>query len=270
MATVRGLSLPIQAYVPSAAEMNIVQDATEKLIARCMGQFGFTWTYQPSHMVSVNQADREIGVSDLGTALEYGYSLPPADGGQPGGGVAAKSAPVGGGGALPTAELLVLSGNNTSAPASYHGEKVPRGGCAGQARMNVSGVDQIDPSGLVASIGVAMWRKALADTRVVTVFKKWSACMSGKGYRYATPLDAAGDPRWPSAGTTPMEIQAAVADVECKQRDNVIGVWFPVESGYENEAIQLNIQQLTTIKNQWTSASAKAAQILGAPAPQGP
>jgi hypothetical protein len=273
LSTVRGLALPIQAYIPPAAEQDVISDATEKLIGQCMSRYGFTWTYQPSHTVDVNQADREIGVSDLATAQQYGYSLPPADGGAAGGGPqaghnAGGASQAGTGGTMPAAEVLVLSGGDTGASASYQGQKVPEGGCAGQARRTVTGVDEIDPTALVASIGVAMWHKTLSDSRVVKGFKDWSACMSQAGYQYASPLDAAGDPRWPSSGATQTEIQTAVTDVQCKQRTNLIGVWYSIESGYEKEAIQHEIQQLTTIRQLWTRAAAKAAQMLGVPVPQ--
>jgi hypothetical protein len=278
LSTVRGLALPIQAYIPPAAEQDVISDATETLIVQCMSRYGFTWNYQPSHTVDVNQADREIGVSDLATAQQYGYSLPPADGGAAGGGPQAGhnadgtgqagTGQAGTGGTMPAAEVLVLSGGDTGASASYQGQQVPEGGCAGQARRTVTGVDEIDPTALVASIQVAMWHKALSDSRLVNGFKYWSACMSQAGYQYASPLDAAGDPRWPSSGATQTEIQTAVADVRCKQRTNLIGVWYSIESGYEKEAIQHDIQQLTTIRQLWNRAAAKAAQMLGVPVPQ--
>jgi hypothetical protein len=131
----------------------------------------------------------------------------------------------------------------------------------------VTGVDEIDPTNLVDSIGLGMWEKAQSDPRVIRGFKAWSACMRQAGYSYPTPLTAAGDQRWAGA-ISQAEIQTAVADVRCKQRTDLIGIWFSVESGYENASIQANIQQLTRIRNQWAAASRKAAQILGVPAPQ--
>jgi len=54
----------------------------------------------------------------------------------------------------------------------------------------------------------------------------------------------------------------------CKRSTNLIGIWFTVESAYENQAIQQNIQQLTAIRDRWRSAAAEAAGILGVAVPE--
>ena len=267
--TVRGLTLPIQAYKPVAAQQNVITDAEEKLVAHCMSQFGFTWTYSPSNVSDYNEVDREYGVADLATAQKYGYHLPPADGGGASAGSHSGQAT---GAPLSPSEVLVLSGSTTGAdsatsPGSYQGRQIPRGGCSGQARRQVTVVDEIDPTSLVDSIGLGMWKKAQSDARVVAGFRAWSACMRQAGYDYPTPLAAVGDRRWARPAVSQAEIQTAVADVRCKQRTKLIGIWFSVESGYEKEAIQQNIQQLTQIRNRWAAAARKAAQILGVSAP---
>lgn len=271
--SVRNLRLPSEAYKPTAAEQNLVGDATEKLITDCMRQFGFAWTTRPNQMKEVNQTDRVYGVADLETAQRYGYRLPPTDGRSSG---ADKKTKRSQGTSYSPSTLLVLTGSSTGEektsgaedPGSYRGKEIPAGGCAGQARRQVTGVDEIDPTRAADSIVVSMWEKSKSDPRVVAVIKKWAACMKESGYNYPSPLEV-GDPKWSSSGRpSENEIQTAVADVKCKQRTNLIGVWFSVESGYEKQAIQQNIEQLTQIKKRWTEAARKAAQILGRPAPR--
>jgi hypothetical protein len=113
------------------------------------------------------------------------------------------------------------------------------------------------------AITVGMWEKSKTDPRVVAVIKLWSECMKRSGFTYASPLDAGGDrPEWLRAATPSVaEIRTAVADVRCKQQTNLIGIWFTIESAYENGAIHLHIEQLTQIRHQWAAAAAKAAQL---------
>jgi hypothetical protein len=227
-----------------------------------MSQFGFTWTARAAHVPAPNQVDRLYGVSDLATAQRYGYHLPSTSTRAGGGPRADRS--------LSAPERLVLSGDTTGAgasandsPDSYRGKPIPAGGCAAQARQLTIGVDDVDPTRVADAITVGMWEKSKTDPRVVAVIKLWSECMKRSGYTYASPLDAGGDrPEWLRAATpSAAEIRTAVADVTCKQRTNLIGTWFTIESAYENGAIHLHIEQLTQIRNQWAAAAARAAQL---------
>lgn len=266
--TVHGLALPIQSYLPTAADQNVVINAEQNLTARCMSRFGFTWTYAPSDVQDYDQITRAYGIGDPATAAEYGYHLPASD-------PSAQKPKTGPRGpAYSPSELLVLTGSTTGEPAgsggptSYKGESIPRGGCQGQSRTKITGVDEIDPTQLAAAIQVAMWKKSQTDPRVVAVFKGWAACMSTAGYTYTDPLEAAADPRWTTPAATRAEVQTARADVSCKQKTNLIGVWYGVESGYEKAAIQQQIQQLTDIKRRWAAAAKKAADLLGVAPPK--
>jgi hypothetical protein len=176
---------------------------------------------------------------------------------------------------LPPAELLVLSGSTTGDDAtgqrvSYGGKPIPQGGCAGKARRDVTGVDQIDPERAADAITVAMFEKSKADPRVAAAVRSWSGCMKDSGYHYQSPLQAGGDhPEWlRQARAGAAEIQTAVTDVRCKQRTNLIGIWFGVESAYENAAIQQHIEQLTDVRNRWRAAARTAAGVLGVPVPR--
>jgi len=271
LGTVRGLTLPSEAYKPSAAEQNVVGNAEKKLMTECMRRFGFTWSSPTSQTPPTRHADRLYGVADIDTAQKYGYHLPPVNGraNNPGGHDGSRASTT-----SSPSELLVLSGSanglSTSGPAgTYQNKPIPVGGCAGEARRVVTGADEIDRTHLAESITVGMWQKSKSDQRVTAVVKAWSTCMAEAGYTYASPLDAGNDhPEWLRADQpTPAEIQLSVADVRCKQRTNLIGVWFSVESAYETALIQRHFEELTQIKKTWATSTRAAAQILGVPAP---
>ncbi|MEJ3748575.1 hypothetical protein WEI85_35505 [Actinomycetes bacterium KLBMP 9797] len=263
--TVRGLTLPTDAYRPSAEELSLVAAAEHKLVAECMSRYGFTWPAPPAERAETHQVDRLYGVADLATAQRYGYHLPPSGN--------SRDKPAGrsgGGQPLSRAELLALDGPDGGDGArSHQGKEVPEGGCAGAARQQVTGAsgDTIDPTRVADAITVEMWQKSKSDPRVVAVVAAWSACMTQAGYDYPSPLQVS-DARWSVTGAiTAVEIRTAVADVRCKQRTNLIGVWFTIESGYERQAVQQQIERLTGIRSKWTDAARNAARILGRTAP---
>jgi hypothetical protein len=266
IATVQGLTLPTEDFRPTPGQRNIIARATNLKIAECMGEFGFTWASRSKELPAPNQVDRLYGVSDLGTAQRYGYHLPSS-------GAASSSRS---GSSLSVSERLVLSGSSDGsgtsggASVSYQGKPVPDGGCAKHGRRQAMGVDDIDPERLADTITVEMWKKSKSDPRVVAVIADWSQCMKQAGYTYASPLDAGADrPEWLRADAAgAAEIETAVADVTCKQRTNLIGTWFTIESAYEMDAIQLYREQLNRIRTQWQEAAAIAAQVVDSTSPK--
>jgi hypothetical protein len=262
LGTTDGLRLPIEAYRPTAAQQNVVDDAVEQVTGECMTQYGLTYTPTTSNLPDVHETAREYGIGDLATARKYGYhsatqtftdkskddSAPPQAAGQ----------------------LLVLTGSSTGADttsgpnkATYHGKAIPDGGCSGLAQRAVTGADDIDPNSVPDSILVEMWKQSQSDTRVIAVIAAWSTCMKSAGFAYASPLDAPDDPAFTGPTPTAHEITTAVADMRCKQSTNLIGVWFTVESAYETAAITQQSAQVTTVREAWATASAKAAQMIG-------
>lgn len=266
--SVRGLALPTDAFRPTAQESSLVAEAEQKLIVECMTQFGLTWQASSVPPTPASQADRLYGVGDLETAQRYGYHLPFDDSHE-----RQLRRQEGGIKPLSPAEQLVLAGQSDSGEAgsgasrSYRGKQVPAGGCGGQARRQVTGVDDIDPTHLADVITVELWERSKTDPRVIEVIGAWSSCMKQANYDYQSPL-AVNDSHWSMSGpVTADEIQVAQVDVRCKQHTNLIGVWFTIESGYEQQAVQQYRTQLTEIKTRWTRSARTAAQLLGRPAP---
>lgn len=247
--TTRGLTLPTDRYRPTADEQRLVADAIQSVVTRCMSQFGLAWHVPAAHPPQTHQIDRMYGVGDLETARRYGYHPPPTAGQPLGGRPSTTRSPT-------AAESLALTGG-TDTSSTYQGRRIPVGGCGGEAHRLVTGSDDIDPTHLTDTITVAMWERSKSDPRVAAVVKAWSACMHTAGYRYASPLDAGNDhPDWqsaPTAGTD--EIRTAVTDVECKRTTNLIGVWFTVQTAYEQAAIAPRVAELTRIREQWKQAA---------------
>jgi hypothetical protein len=96
--------------------------------------------------------------------------------------------------------------------------------------------------------------------------KSWSACVGGKGYEFNEPLNALGKFERDFLTTKPSaaEIQAAVADVKCKQETNLIATWHRINAEYETKAIEKNQLALTEERRRVDAALKKAVEIIEA------
>lgn len=225
------LSYPISAYEFSAMQQSEWQYVDSLLVKQCMAQRGFR-IYQTLNSGYVAQAvritdefvSRVWGLSDVVTAREFGYHLPPWVAG--------------------AAKPQALSGG--SAPGAQ------TEACIGQAgrRLAAAGAGSGEQaSQLVGQIESESFFRARADRRVRAVFAKWSTCMGRYGYSYRDPFQAAAafDLSHP---TTRTEIQTAVRDVTCARQVNVLGVAYAVQSDYQNALIEKYAVQLAAIKAQ--------------------
>lgn len=237
----------------TAQQHRTLDAAVTKLVNRCLNRFGFTRYVEDSAASAPPLMTRRYGVTDPVIAAQYGYHPAPSEG------VGAVAKPSGGAAAFSDAQRLVLygpmdaKGQPATGTQAYNGQSVPAGGCYGEANRTVKGdaFEQSDPAGLVAQIAAASAKQSESDARIVALFKKWSTCMAGKGFTYATPYEPldGGSLKQSVTAATPSqnEIRTAVADVACKQANNVVGTWFAVESAYQNVMIQKNQESLTRI-----------------------
>jgi hypothetical protein len=120
--------------------------------------------------------------------------------------------------------------------ATYAGRPIPPGGCAGQAQRSLGIVDGLE-AGVVASLDFAMFDQSKRDRRVVAGLAAWSSCMATKGFRHQDPFTVAAAFVTGPAPTGP-EINAALADIGCKQSTNLVGIWYGVECAYERAAVE--------------------------------
>jgi len=119
-----------------------------------------------------------------------------------------------------------------------------------------------DP-GLGQKLQFQSFEWAKRDEQVQAVFRAWSACMARSRYHYADPLAVAADPRF-EGPVSKDEVAVAQADIRCKARTNVVGVWFTVESSYQREQISRNAAAFRATKEA-LAARVRVATGLASP-----
>jgi len=147
---------------------------------------------------------------------------------------------------------------------TINGQVVPEHGCIGEAKKEISGDINNTGDSPVAqdALGYSL-NRSMQDPRVVGVFAKWSACMKQSGYDYATPITASDDPRWSQTDMpTQAEIQTAVTDQQCRAQENVVGVWYAVDSAYETQAIEAKAETMSEAKRNIQVQLKNAARVL--------
>jgi hypothetical protein len=253
------LHLPLEAYLLDYEHQGKLEEIGLKLRDTCVKVKGFT---PPSMSVRGEQAvtedvklwryydTRRYAISDLATAREYGYHLPPF--------------------AQDSAKPISLG--SLSKPLQVVMVK-----CAGEAEKKEQrgGISTSQNQSEIGDIAAGLKEKDFTDSqsdpRVLQVLKKWSACMAQRGYRYATPQDATSDGQWKQSGqrtpeaikaeVTPEETNTAAAEVECVHETNVLGVSFAVEAEYENKDIEKNAEVLNKLKAQNEQAAKKIDEL---------
>lgn len=255
----RGMSLPLEAYEETLPEYNEILKARFAIESTCMRGYGFSFTpAADTNTISYDASNmgRRYGLADPAAAAQYGYSIPSL----------AQSAP--GDPALTKQEYLVLTGGQgpgapTSAkPGTYDGRQIPAGGCVGQADQQLTDpangmlVNQLDAQSLDASQSLPAVKAAITQ---------WSACLRQSGYQAADPLKASllTQQLGGTAGDA-VDRKVAVADVACKQRTNLVGIWFAAESGVQKQYITANAAQLKQDSAKLAAAEDKAKAVLAA------
>ncbi|MFD9598607.1 hypothetical protein ACFWA9_38395 [Kitasatospora sp. NPDC059973] len=137
---------------------------------------------------------------------------------------------------------------------SFAGKPLPEGGCLAEFDRLLPGArgGPAGPAGggegVVTTIKAASFTDSQSDSRVVAAITSWSACMRTRGFSVTHPLTAS-DPFAAATGpASTQEIDQAQADVTCKQDTNLLGVWFAVESDFQNKSINKNSAELAKIK----------------------
>ncbi|MDK9497676.1 hypothetical protein QEZ40_002619 [Streptomyces katrae] len=265
--TVVGLRLPIGAYLPTDTERALSEYLRGLLVRDCVRRHGASFmdpavtggAAPPAAYDPLNMA-RRYGVGDMETARRYGYRVDPAHRAARVDGPSGAAAP-----ARTAEERGLLTGVADRRPGQpsasgerprFGGRPVPDGGCYGEADRALlnDGSRAGAFGGTVNVIERQGYERSRRDPRVREAFTRWSACMKAKGHHYADPLGAAGDTaRWRPDATQeagPDERATAVADMECKRDVNLLGVWFAVESEYENTAMAGRAAELETVRRQ--------------------
>ncbi|MBT2208896.1 hypothetical protein [Actinomadura sp. NEAU-AAG7] len=230
------IRMPLDAYMTSAGDVQLIEQAGNVAAGLCMKRLGFTgWNARTLATPSSNPA------AD-GDVLEY---LDPEKAASTGYPPTAQPKPS----SMISRPGMTIDERNAFygyAPRTRSGEDVPKGGCqrAGDTTI-LTGEMPSDPRALSADARVL----ALRDSRVVDAFGAWSRCMAARGLTYDIPLSAPIDPRWgqrdPGAPPSEAEQKTAVSDAECQASVNVVGVYKAAKSAYETQLIEQNNSQLT-------------------------
>ncbi|MGW0766375.1 hypothetical protein [Streptomyces sp. NPDC002676] len=266
------LHLPIESYMLTP-EQSVQYDWIGRTAIRsCLGRFGFTYpapaklTTDSAATVAYSVLYRRYGVTDPDSVHRWGYH-PPRQTTT----ATQQSAPMRLSD-LPAAARAILTGYDaaTHGPAtSYKGKPIPKRGClnepnriltgaAGGLQGPASGAD-----GLVTKIKADSFTDSMADPRVTAVFRSWSTCMKSRGYHLANPMLAAANlPSMNTRTPTGTEIAQAEADVACKTRTNLTGIWFAVESDYQNAAIAKHSKELAGVKKERDAEVADIQRLL--------
>ncbi|MET9729943.1 hypothetical protein ABZZ79_04500 [Streptomyces sp. NPDC006458] len=224
--------LPIAAYSYSLDDEIAIDAAKKALTDSCLAGFGMDYRW-PEPVRGAPRADRRYGISSAVDARSYGYHLPP-DGPPPGAEVSEEIA-------------RVLYGSEPG--QQFAGKAVPENGCRGKAVADLEAKFIRSPGAEVArEISVSSYERAKKDSRLVGATQKWSACMSRKGFEYATPIDASTGFSLKDEKPSEKEIATAVADISCKGESGLLGIWFTAESDVQKSMIRAHRKVLDGLR----------------------
>lgn len=271
-ADARALRLPMQEYLPSAAQLEQLDSAQRILTDQCMARYGFRYrvpTLVPGGGTAGENA-RRYGLADPVEAAATGYGTEAAERtGKP---------------AVPSmdpTERLVLGGAGNSDPKTLpssqaeaerssrsegevNGRPIPAGGCVREAYLKlwVPEADSPDPL-RVQDLDGEGYDRSRQDSRVVQATDGWSACLAKRGYQARNPVSPQSElGLQPATFATGPGIAAATADVACKSEVNLVGVWFSVESAYQQRLIEQHGELLRAARRQLDDSLRLAAQLV--------
>lgn len=270
--TAADLVLPLDAYRFTNKDYAVKARAQARLTADCMRRFGVDYPSTAGTLVAGVDVpdfdhlnDRRYGLIDLDSASVRGYrpaSAQPEQ--QPErAGVKEKA----GGFDHTPHTLFLLNGKarpefaGAGLPVDPQGKKLPDDGCAGEAERTLAGAPQIGNLRLADSLANESFQRAENDSRLRAAVTAWSTCMHDNGYQY-TSIWQPNDKNWPRE-IGPEEIATAKADVECKQRTNLVGTWLAVETAYQHREIDKHSQQLAQLRQYLQNVARNSTRIVG-------
>ena len=224
---------PIEAYEPTDAQVDTINNGAYAAIRMCMAGFGIQLPKvragsDGDSFLVMKEDNPDYGYFSPDTVQQKGYdrtaTMPPAD--------------------VPpnSASATLLSGRDASGTVvtEYAGKKIPAGGCA-EVGMEASGGPP-PFAGSAQGLPGGGPKIPQNEPHLASVNASWSACMKSKGFSYATPMAAYTNPKWiadqdPSKHSAD-EIATAQADISCKESTNLVGVAVAVESAYDTDYIK--------------------------------
>ncbi|WP_326658694.1 hypothetical protein [Streptomyces sp. NBC_00385] len=270
-----GLELPLDTYDVTREEANALQEGQGVLISRCMERFGFRYSLPPRPAATATREANALifGVVDENEVARYGYSAP--EDAQP-----SRRTPQN----LTPSEELALNGAPDLKPPDMpksqaeavkdgggkeriNGKAVPVGGCGREAFLKLYAPEPNAVDAMyVFNLKAQAESRAREDSRTKAVNKHWSDCMARSGHTATDPMNATTELGIADdALASPAAITAAKADVGCKKEVNLVGIYFAVQSAYQNRLIDKNAETLDLAKKQLTDRLKLAASLISAP-----
>lgn len=242
------LALPVEAYIFSESEIAQLTRAMSSLAVDCMKEAGFAYRPDDNQSPDIGVMDRRYGVANTHTAQAYGYHFPAPPAGRDS---ALKS--------LSKAARVTLSGEPLADGTFDSG-----GGCIGKAKKRLAGsADEFGPDEAARTLNLSSYARSQKDPRVLVAFRTWSSCMTAKGYRYDSPMDAIDNPDFAGKKADQKEISTARADVGCKKKTGLVRAWFDVESELQRMEIEKDPETFARIERHKTDQLKRAAAELG-------
>ncbi|MFF7972455.1 hypothetical protein [Streptomyces sp. NPDC007905] len=238
------LLLRLDSYDLSIQQHVEIQRAENRFLRQCMGNFGLDLRTPGTRPLPYPRNMPLLGQLDALHVSRYGYQGPP--------GVAADLIAVSKNGSwditVQPALLPVFEGRI----GSFHGKPVPAGGCFGELQRRLdAGAKTVrfdaETPPVIPERGIRLFKsqvydQATHDSRFRRIVAEWSRCMGRKGFRYDSPEQAQGDPRWSNAGAHARpgaaQIRTAVADDHCRRTVHYTGTLYGLMLAYEQPVIR--------------------------------
>ncbi|WP_328941885.1 hypothetical protein OG259_09665 [Streptomyces sp. NBC_00250] len=250
----QGLTLPIERYlVPYADEIAFLEGRGNAEI-KCMRALGFpdwrteTLGVNPPISGSSSNMERRYGLTIRSEAEQTGYHVP---------GKSEVSTAALAEQETPRAVVALKGAENAKAVRTFEGKAVPEGGCVGESRRQAPSPD----IALAEELSGQSFMASQETPEVKTAMAAWSACMKENGHQAATVWEAANltDPTSPSAGAEEKKI--ALAEIDCKQKTDLVAIWFKAEQEIQEELISKNRAALETARNKTVTNVESARQV---------
>ena len=232
--------LPIEDYSISPDDSHLIEKAKSVLISQCMSELGSDYV-EPIPTKLASQASRRYGISDLATAGQWGYHMPKNAITQTNGGFKK----------LTEKDRTLLFGIDGTNKRSTADEKLPAGGCVGEANSTIAGEHVPDSAiAFAQNVDVASFKALQKDASFIEVSKRWSKCMSRDGYTYYSPLMAVSDSKFHEVSeVTEHEKKVAKTDMQCKLETELMDEWSEIEGREQKRMINERLDKLRELKD---------------------
>lgn len=229
----RQIQLPLARYLAPASDEQAYFAAVNVAQRDCAKAFGVTSRIPVAKQPALIElaSERRYGIVNADEVERYGYQLL--------GGQGAEGDSKAGGWDPDQRELLVMNavspdgGNVSTDPET--GQKLPEGGCSAEGFRRIDSGDLPPPVNTLAEDLLAQaWERTKADSRALKAEQDWSDCMSELGYDFAHRWDAGN-----SVGSEALDVQLQMAkrDLKCAVDSNYVGVWYAVDTAYQDRLI---------------------------------